>query len=228
MAAMLSSSTRAMSGAEGASCFRASIAIMLSMTESSMELRSASPEDARVLAELINFAGEGLPLYLWTNMAKPGEDPWEVGRSRARRIEGSFSYRNAIIAELGGETAGCLIGYPLAKDPVRTDLTTVPPLFVPLQELEDLAPNTWYVNVVAAYPRFRGQGLGSRLLERAEQAARETDRPAMSLIVADANLGARRLYARRGYREIATRPMVKERWQTDSQAWVLMVKALED
>ena len=200
----------------------------LPMMRSSIELRPAVRKDARALAQLINFAGEGLPLYLWTELAEPGEDAWELGRSRALRDEGGFSYRNSVIAELGGEVAGCLIGYALAKEPTRTDLSSLPPLFVPLQELEDLAPNTWYVNVVAAYPKFRGQGVGSRLLERAEQAAREADRPGLSLIVADTNVGARRLYARRGYRQVATRPLVKERWQTAAREWVLMVKPGDD
>jgi ribosomal protein S18 acetylase RimI-like enzyme len=185
------------------------------------------PEDARALAELINLAGEGLPLYLWTSMAEHGEDPWEVGRSRALREEGGFSYRNSIIAELSGKIAGCLIGYALREEPAQIDPASLPPMFVPLQELEELAPNTWYINVVAAYPEFRGQGVGSRLLEHAEQAAREADRPAVSLIVADANVDARRLYERRGYREIAKRPIVKEQWHTDAQEWVLMVKSPE-
>ena len=195
------------------------------MTTGSIKLRPATLDDAPALAELVNFAGEGLPFYLWNKLAKPGEDAWSVGRSRALREEGSFSYRNSTIAELGGETAGCLIGYPLAREPVQTDMSSVPPMFVPLQELEDLAPNTWYLNVVAAYPEFRGRGVGSRLLERAEQAALATDRPAISLIVADANVAARRLYEKQGYRETARRPMVKEQWQSDAREWVLMVKS---
>jgi hypothetical protein len=39
----------------------------------------------------------------------------------------------------------------------------------------------------------------------------------------DANRGARRLYKRLGYAEVASRPMVKERWQNPAEYWVLMV-----
>ena len=35
------------------------------MIELDPPYRRATPEDAGALAELINFAGEGLPLYLW-------------------------------------------------------------------------------------------------------------------------------------------------------------------
>jgi ribosomal protein S18 acetylase RimI-like enzyme len=82
------------------------------------------------------------------------------------------------------------------------------------------------INMRAANPELRGQGVGSLLLERAEQAAREADRPGLSLIVADANVGARKLYSRAGYNEIAKKPIVKEQWQTEARDWVLMVKAL--
>ena len=36
-------------------------------------LRAARPDDAPALAELVNFAGEGLPLYLWGKMAEAGQ-----------------------------------------------------------------------------------------------------------------------------------------------------------
>ena len=46
-------------------------------------LRAARPDDAPALAELVNFAGEGLPLYLWGKMAEAGQTAWDVGRIRA-------------------------------------------------------------------------------------------------------------------------------------------------
>lgn len=176
--------------------------------------RSALIEDAPVLAELVNYAGDGLPLHLWSKMAAPGESAWEVGRRRAARPEGGFSYRNATIIEQRGECAGCLIGYeiPDQPEPIGSDL---PAMFVPLQELENLAPGTWYVNVLAVRPQFRGLGLGTRLLDLADETGRARGKRGMSVIVSDANPGARRLYQRCGYREAATRAMVKDDWQNE-------------
>ena len=186
--------------------------------------RHARPEDAPALAELINFAGEGLPLYLWSNMAAPGESAWDVGRRRALREEGSFSYRTAVVAEAAGRAVASLVGYPLPDVAQPIDYDQMPPLFVPLQELENLAPRTWYVNVLATYPQYRGRGYGSRLLGVADRLAAATGRTGLSIIVSDANAGARRLYERCGYRELATRPMVKERWENPGENWMLMVK----
>lgn len=185
--------------------------------------RQATIEDAAMLAELVNYAGEGMPLYLWGKMAGPGEDAWQIGRRRAAREEGSFSYRNAMVIEHEGACAGCLIGYRIADvpEPIAVDM---PPMFVPLQELENLAPGTWYVNVLAVQPQYRGRGLGTQLLALADAVADRQGSRGLSVIVAGANSGARRLYKRCGYSEQATRPIVKEGWETKSAHWVLLTK----
>ncbi|MDJ0945203.1 MAG: GNAT family N-acetyltransferase [Kiloniellales bacterium] len=196
------------------------------MTDPAPPLRWATPEDAAALAELINFAGEGLPACTWERTAEPGETVWEVGRRCARREEGRFSYRNALVLEQNGAVAACLIGFPLPEAPAPIDYDALPAMFVPLQELENLVLGTWHVNVLAAYPKQRSRGHGSALLAQAEKIAAASGRRGLSIIVADANRGARRLYERRGYRETARRPMVKEAWQNPSRDWVLLVKPL--
>lgn len=195
------------------------------MVDLASPFRKASPADARALADLVHFASEGLAHYLWTRIAPPGVDPWAVGRERARREAGSFSYRNAVVAESEGRVAAGLIGYPLA-DITEPTPANLPPIVVPLQELEDLVPGTWYVNVLAAYPQHRGKGYGTALLAIAEQLARQTRRRGMSMIVADTNTGARRLYERSGYREVSRRRMVKEGWQHPGEEYVLLSKRL--
>ena len=183
------------------------------------EARPATKDDAYVLAKLVNMAGHGLPLYLWTKMADGG-DPWELGRQRAQREEGSFSYRNAVVLE-HGKVLACLIGYPIVPAPVDPD---TPAMFVPMNELEAMATGSWYVNVVATMPEARGRGFGSRLLAMADVIAEATGCNGTSLIVSDANAHARHLYDHAGYREVATRPMVKEGWDNPGKNWVLMVK----
>ena len=186
--------------------------------------RAATREDAAAMAELVNFAGEGLPLYLWSKMATPGQDPWDVGRARAQRETGGFSYRNTIILEQDGQVVGCLIGYPLPDEPEPVDYDAMPPMLVPLQELENLACGTWYVNVLATFPEYRDRGYGRYLLTMADRCASETRRNGTGLIVSDANIGARRLYERGGYRYVEGRPMLKEQWVSAGQNWVLLLK----
>ena len=185
-----------------------------------MQLRPATPDDARALADLINLAGEGLPLHLWAGLAEPGETAWDVGRRRAKRDTGGFSWRNATVVEEAGTVVACLLGYPLPEEPGPLDLAATPPMFVPLEELERLAPGTWYINVLATYPDWRGTGLGTRLIAHAQELA---GHGGTSLIVADTNQGARRLYERTGHVERARRAAVKEGWDGAVREWVLMV-----
>jgi ribosomal protein S18 acetylase RimI-like enzyme len=96
----------------------------------------------------------------------------------------------------------------------------------PLVELEAEAPGTWYINALAAFPHYRGRGFGTRLLHEAERIARSVDAPALSLIVADDNLGAKRLYERTGYRAVARRPLVPFPGLGHTGNWVLMTKAV--
>lgn len=185
--------------------------------------RQARPEDAPHLAKLVDIAGEGLPYYLWTRMARLDEDPWEVGRDRARREQASFSYRNALIAEAGDRVVGALVGYPLPEAPEPID-PAMPAMFVPLQELENIASGTWYVNVIAVYDEYRGGGYGTYLLSVADHIASDLGSRGLSIIVSDANGGARRLYERCGYRLQAQRRMEKEDWVNEGQNWLLLAK----
>ncbi len=192
---------------------------------SEIRLRPAVPDDADVLAELVNYAGEGLPMVVWSGMAAPGQDPLEVGRARARRETGAFSFRNAIMADWDGRAAGALIDYRLPDTP-EPDGPDTPALFRPLNALEAEAAGSWYVNVLAVVPELRGKGIGARLLAEAERRAAADGAPALSIIVSDGNDGARRLYEKTGYRVAASRPMVKEGWHAEGENWVLLLKSL--
>jgi len=194
------------------------------MTINNLSIRQGGIDDALALAELINIAGEGLPAYLWEKMAEPDESIWDVGCRRAKRPEGGFSYRNAVCAQLEDQTAACLIGYPLASTPEEFDKETIPPLFVPLLELEAEASDTWYINVLATYPLFRSQGIGKKLLDHAQHKALEAGKKGLSLIVADNNAGAIALYQRCGFKQCAERAMVKEGWKHPGENWLLMIK----
>ena len=191
-----------------------------------MLIRNAKASDADHLVRFINMAADDLPLHFWRRSAGPDGDPWAYGQDRAARTTGNFSFRNAWLAEEDGEVAACLLGYPADPEPGSIAPDT-PPIFVPLLELEALAPGSWYLNVLATYEAFRGRGHGSALLGHAETLARQTGCASISLITANTHAAARQLYAAKGYREIATRPVVRDDWQVDAETWILMTKAVD-
>lgn len=190
-----------------------------------MRIREARPSDAAQLVRFINMAADDLPLLFWREAVGPDGDPWAYGRERAARETGNFSYRNAWLAEVDGEIAACLLGYPADSEPGPIDPDT-PPIFVPLLELEALAPGSWYLNVLATDEAFRGKGLGGALLARAEEIAVAGGHGTISLIAADTHRDALRLYRAKGYREQARRPVVKDHWRVDARDWILFTKAV--
>jgi ribosomal protein S18 acetylase RimI-like enzyme len=170
-------------------------------------LRRATKQDARTLAELVDYAGHGIPGYLWSRSAKEGQPPIEVGIERVLREEVNFSYRNAVVADVDGRVASALLAYRLPEHS-DVNLDELPDLLRPLEELELKVPGTFYINILAAYPEYRGLGLGTSLLEAAHMLASEAGCNELSLEVFEQNVGALRLYERHGYREIARLPAV--------------------
>lgn len=189
--------------------------------------RPARKADAAALAVLVDIAGEGMPAYMWSTLKSPGQSLLEVGRERAQREEGGFSYRNSVVAEVGGEVAASLVSYRL-DDPydLEASLAETPEIVRPLVRLEAKAPGSWYVNVVATFPEFRRKGIGARLLAIAEEKARKEGAPALSVIVASWNEVASRLYARAGYSLLARETALPYPGCPHRGDWVLMVKPL--
>jgi ribosomal protein S18 acetylase RimI-like enzyme len=177
------------------------------------------------LVAFVDMAGEGFAAYFWGTMAEDGQSAIEVGRSRALRDEGAFSWRNAFVAELDGKTAGGLVSY-LIDDPVDPkSVAETPELVRPLAELEALAPGHWYVNVLAVHPEFRRRGVGAALLAQANVLGKAADAKAQAIIVAAENEPAVRLYDKVGYREIARRPIRAFPGYGRRGDWVLLTKA---
>ena len=191
-----------------------------------MTIRKARLEDAPKLAELMNMAGEGIPAYLWERMADRHEDAMAFGARRVAESEGGFSYTNAHVAARDDKIAGMLLSYRL-PDPYETGpMEEIPAVVRPLVELEALAPGSWYVNAVATDLAFRGQGVGRELMSKAEDLAQESNAKTISLIVAEENVPARKLYEKLGYQTGARRQIVPFPNCPHSGDWILMQKGL--
>jgi len=181
---------------------------------------------ARDLARLLNLAGEGIPKYLWQAEAEAGESPLDVGARRAARNEGSFSYLNIKVCTADDKLLGMCLSYA-QPDPYEIgDLNNYSSVVRPLVLLESKAPGSWYINALATFEPYRGQGVASMLLEDAEQQAKAQGVTQLSLIVATENNSAVSLYESSGYHAFAEEAVVDYPGALHGGEWLLMLKNL--
>lgn len=188
-------------------------------------IRRATPQDATDIVAMVDMAGEGLPAYFWSQMVEAGQAPFQIGRARAMREVGAFSYRNVHIAEIDNVVAGAVIITTLGDPVDLSNLENMHEIARPLVLLEAQAPGHCYVNALAVYPEFRRMGIGEMLLAHADTLGRAWATKGMTIIVASENVGARRLYERVGYRAKAQRSLVGYPGFKRGGDWVLLTKA---
>lgn len=197
---------------------------MIRFDPSAVVTRPARKPDCRTIASLYSISSDGVSNYIWTTMAKPGEDILDVGQRRYEREEGLFSYRNCTVAELTGEIIGMLVAFPMHVEPDAAKEEKPDPVLAPYSKLEE--DNSYYICGMALFPPYRGHGVGSSFLALAEAHARARELAKLSLIVFEQNEGAKRLYLRNGYVEVARHPVVPHpliRYTSDA---LLMLKTI--
>lgn len=192
---------------------------MRAPVENPASLRRGTAGDVDLLIEVFSLASDGIANHFWAQLAaESGRSVDAVARERtAGRLADPAN--SVHVAEVAGNPAGAILTYAVGAEPKPLD--GLPALIVPLVTLENLAPGSVYVNVLAVLEGHRRRGIGSRLLARAAEEA--GDRP-LSLIVSDANAGARAAYEATGFRYGPSVPMVKDGWQGRGETWMLMTR----
>ena len=173
-----------------------------------MQIRRAILEDCRKIAELALMAGEGIPAYFWEQSAAAGEDLIGVGAQRLTMEGENFCYRNVHVAVVNEEIAGMILAYRLPDAADAESLDDYPEFIRPLIELEQCAPGSFYINMLATFPSYRNLGVGAGLMAIVDRLASREHCTLTSVEVFAQNLGAVRLYQRLGYKVAARRKVV--------------------
>jgi len=183
--------------------------------------RPARKEDCAEIAALYSISSDGVADYIWTQIARPGEDILAVGKARYEREESAFSYRNCTVIENRGKVIGMLVAFPLHVDSPEEESD---PVLAPYSKLEE--DNSYYICGMALFEKFRGCGLGTEMLAVAEKQARAKGFEKTSLIVFEQNFRAKQLYDRTGYFEVSREPVYPHPLIHYSGDAILMVKHL--
>lgn len=173
-----------------------------------MEIKQATKGDCRSIAELALLAGEGIPAYFWLQAKKPGQALEDVGAQKAASETENFSYRNVQLAIVENTIAGMLLAYRLPESEHAEKLDDFPEFIRPLIELEHSAPGSFYINMLATYPKYRNRAVGTTLMAYANRLAAQAGCVRISVEVFEQNSGALRLYQRLGYSIVEKRRVI--------------------
>jgi len=170
-----------------------------------MEIRKATINDCKSIAELALMAGDGITAYFWEQFNKENQEIIDVGANNLMSETENFSYRNVTIAEIDSNVVGMLLAYKLPSSSYDENLNDYPEFFRPMIELELCVPNSYYLNMLATYPNFRGKSVGLNLLSTVSASAINAGCELVSIEVFEQNLEALRLYQRLGYKIVEKR-----------------------
>jgi ribosomal protein S18 acetylase RimI-like enzyme len=164
--------------------------------------RIGKPDDSLKIAEGIDRASGGIVEFLFHGLLG-SYTAVQVMANSLQEKQGSDSYENAIVAEYQGNIIGVVYSYP-AKFHGITENTRS---FFPSDRLAFLGDfynsrveDSWFLDSIFVDDKFRGEGIGSKLIELTKQKARDHDYKQLSLMVMADNTVARRTYEKNNFR----------------------------
>ncbi|HOD15255.1 MAG TPA: GNAT family N-acetyltransferase [Spirochaetota bacterium] len=171
--------------------------------------RDACPEDCPAIAGLDRIAAGGVLDFLYRDLV-PGMSPVELAAEILSHDDESYSFRNARVAETGGEVAGMLISYHSSHHALSDTITD----YFPRDRIDHIrvlftakVPESLYIDSLAVHAPWRRHGIGGELLAHAARKARGMGLDTLSLITFADNKIAHRLYGKYGFKLVQQLPL---------------------
>ena len=175
-----------------------------------MIIREATREDSWAIANVVLLAiGVDIEhLELHTSAFN-----YELVKALAEREDSQYSYKNCYVCEVDGEVAGAICSYDGSR---LYELRNA--LFEELQRrgaklnkklTDECESGELYIDSLAVFKKYRGQGIAKALIARAEEKSRELKIPVLGLLVDNENPNAAKLYTSLGFHPINIREFME-------------------
>lgn len=174
----------------------------------SLNLRKARPEDESKAKELIYLTGPDLFLYMFGKKAK------DVLSYLFQKGDNLFSYEHCNIAEADNEISGMVLAYKyevIEKESKSTGrliikyygsgfIFRVINLIKLGRIISDLNKEDYYISNLAVFDKYRGYGVGKRLIDFAIEEAKRLGKSQLALDVETDNKNAISFYHHLGFK----------------------------
>jgi ribosomal protein S18 acetylase RimI-like enzyme len=197
-----------------------------------LKIKNAEKTDARALAQIADMAGHGLMQLLYEGLL-PGKSLIDTIIERRIFAPRSFSAlaRWRIATDGSGNILGGLNSFShdvmmtAPPDPLLDESRLSP--IAALSEMEATAVDSYYINIIAVFPEYRGSGAGFALMQEAERLARKENLRRLTLSAFENDPSLLRFYRRQGFEVHASCPIGQHSaFQTDGN-FVLMMRELD-
>lgn len=167
--------------------------------------REGYREDCPKVAEFVYIASDGVVEFLFRDLI-PGRSPQQIVANNLAKDTGHYTYKNTLIAEKGRNVVGVSFFYPSRYHVISDEMRQ----FFPEDRLEHLkhvlsvrVENSLYLDTLCVDEKFRGNGVGGKLISLTKKKAAEDGFIALSLIALADNTNAQRLYYRWGFKIVS-------------------------
>lgn len=154
------------------------------------------------LAALCDIASHGLNARLWQRAIDEGKSAslFEIGRAMMMVRNHDLSLEHATLAVTENSVIGAVLGLVRPKDFGEClDVNRDGPELRGILELQAQTQSSWHLSVLAVFREYQGFGFGRALMKEAAKRARAAKQRKMTLIVAQSNTNAVRLYKKSGF-----------------------------
>ena len=166
-----------------------------------VSFRTGRKEDCTVLAEFVSIASEGIVEFMFYDLIS-GLTPIQMIAYGLESDKDPRTYKNAIVAEIDEKIVGMALSIPSHFHKITDEMKE----FFPEDRLEHLkhffsarVDDSLLLDTLCVDEKFRGKGIGSKLISLTKKKAEEADYDILSLIVLADNTDAQRLYRRCGF-----------------------------
>lgn len=165
-----------------------------------LSIRRANATESNQLADLARLA-DGNTLSFIARGINPMADVGAIYRDMLAELEGIYSYRNCLVAELDGNVIGMANAFTarlIENELAGAKITAREKHLLARTELND--PQSYLLNSIAIMPAYQRRGIGTRLVEAVAAEALEQKFSSITLHVWADNTKAIAFYQKLGFK----------------------------